>query len=235
MLAIDFCAQLSVYRLSLPPDLFEEPARLIPDGHISRANITALMIFCLFNVDILILLGHTTHVLQPFDVGIASPLKSEFKQQLMEEVNALRMEMIEGQLTKADALRCQVIAAFLNAFHKVTTPGNLYSALETTGFVSFSPTRPLEYPFVAAAPAGVFDEIVRRTNGVSAELPIDFDFIQRLFEEQNDRIMIGQYLSQMYVNAIWSGLMTSQLANGRILTSRPKIWVTETEDRVTVL
>jgi hypothetical protein len=77
---IDFCAQLSVYQLSLPPDLFEEPALLILDSHISRANITALMIFCLFNVDVLLLPGHKTHVLQTFNVGIASPLKSKFKQ-----------------------------------------------------------------------------------------------------------------------------------------------------------
>jgi hypothetical protein len=62
------------------------------------------MIFCLFNVDILILPGHTTHVLQAFDVGITSQLKSEFRQQLMEKFNALRMEMTEGQRTRADAL-----------------------------------------------------------------------------------------------------------------------------------
>jgi hypothetical protein len=86
MFAIDFCAQLSVYRLSLPPDPSEEPTRLILDGHISRGNITALTIFCLFNVDALILPGQKTHVLQHFDVGVASPLKSEFKQKLTEEV-----------------------------------------------------------------------------------------------------------------------------------------------------
>jgi hypothetical protein len=74
MFAIDFCAQLSVYRLPLPPDLFEEPALLILDGHISRA-ITALMIFCLFDADVLTLPGQTTYVLQPFDVRIASPIK----------------------------------------------------------------------------------------------------------------------------------------------------------------
>jgi hypothetical protein len=117
----------------------------------------------------------------------------------------------------------------------VTTPGNLYFAFETTGFVPFSPTRPLESLFVTAAPAGVFNRIMRRTNGVSAELLTDFDSIQRLFAEQNGKIMKDQDLSQMDVDTIWSGLMTSQIANGRILTSRPKIWVAETEGRVTML
>jgi hypothetical protein len=139
MFVIDFCIQLSVHRLPLPSDRFEEPALLILDGHISRTNITALMIFCLFNVDVLILPGHMTHGLQPFDFGIACPLKSEFRQQLMEEVNALRMEMIDSQRIRVDVLRCRMVAIFLNAFHKVTTSGNLYSAFETNGFVPFSP------------------------------------------------------------------------------------------------
>jgi hypothetical protein len=139
MLAINCCVQMSVYRSSLPPDFFEEPARLMLDGHISRANIAALMIFCLSNIDVLILPGHATYILQPFDVGIAFPLKSEFKQQLMKEINALRMEMTEGQRTRSDALRCRIVAAFMNAFRKVTTRDNLYSAFETTVFVPFCP------------------------------------------------------------------------------------------------
>jgi hypothetical protein len=103
-----------------------------------------------------------------------------------------------------------MVAAFLNAFHKVITPGNLYSVFETTGFVPFSSTRPLEFPFVAAAPAGVFDGIVGQTNGVSAELLTGFDFIEHLSAEQNGMIMTDQDLSQMDVDAIWSAPMTSK-------------------------
>jgi hypothetical protein len=61
MLAIDFCSQISLYRLLLPSDIADEPVLLLLDGHISRKNITALMIFYLFNIDILIIPGHTTH------------------------------------------------------------------------------------------------------------------------------------------------------------------------------
>jgi hypothetical protein len=80
MFAIDFCSQLSLYRLSLPSDIADKPVLLLLDGHISRMNITPLMIFYLLNVDILIIPGHTTHILQSFDVGIAVPLKAKFKQ-----------------------------------------------------------------------------------------------------------------------------------------------------------
>jgi hypothetical protein len=106
----------------LPSDIPDEPVLLLLDGHISRRNITALMIFYLSNVDIFIIPGHTTHVLQSFDVGIAAPLKAEFKQQLQQEINSLAAELTGGQRTKADTLRCHTVAAFLNAFHKVTTP-----------------------------------------------------------------------------------------------------------------
>jgi hypothetical protein len=143
--------------LSLPSDIADEPVLLLLDGYISGRNITALMIFYLFNVDILIIPGHTTHVLQPFDVGIAAPLKAEFKQQLQQEINSLAAELTDGQRTKTGALGCHMVAAFLNPFHKVATPGNLYSAFTATRFIPFSPTRPSDSPFVAAAPPGVFE------------------------------------------------------------------------------
>jgi hypothetical protein len=55
MFAIDFCTQLCAYRLTLPPKIAGEQVLLILDGQESRANGTALTIFCLFNVDVLIL------------------------------------------------------------------------------------------------------------------------------------------------------------------------------------
>jgi hypothetical protein len=112
----------------------------------------------------------------------------------MDEVNTLRMEITEGQQTRANALRCRTAAAFLNAFHKVITPSNLYSAFKTTGFVPFSPTRPLESPLVAAVSTRFFDDTARRTNRVNAELLTDCDSIQRLFADQNGRIMTNQDL-----------------------------------------
>jgi hypothetical protein len=60
--AIDFYGQLSLYRSSLLSDIAGEPVLLILDGHISFGNITAPQIFYVFNLDILILSCHTTHV-----------------------------------------------------------------------------------------------------------------------------------------------------------------------------
>jgi hypothetical protein len=218
MFAIDFCSQLSLYRLSLPSDIADEPVLLLLDGHISQRNITALMVFYSFNVDILIIQGHTTHVLQPFDVGIAAALKAEFKQQLQQEINSLVSELTDGQRTNADALRCHMVAAFLNAFHKVTTPGNLDSAFAATGFIPFSTTRPLDSPFVATAPTGVSEGIVRWPAAVNAELLTGPDYLQRLFAEENGRVMTDQDFLLIALETIWNRLMMGELQSGHIMT-----------------
>jgi hypothetical protein len=177
------------------------------------------MILYLFNVDILTITGHTTHVLQLFDGGIATPLKAEFKQQLQQEINSLAAELTAEQRTKADALRCHMVAAFPNALHKVTTHGNLYSAFPATGFIPFFPTRPLDSPFVATVPPGIFERTVRRPAAVNAELLTDPDCLQHLFVEENGRVMTDQYLLLIDLETIWNLLMMGELRSGRILTS----------------
>lgn len=65
--AITFCSQITQYRLTLPTKIRNEPKLLIVDGHPSRRSYLANYIFSCFNIDFLILPGHTSHALQPFD------------------------------------------------------------------------------------------------------------------------------------------------------------------------
>ena len=67
-----FVAEVQIYRLSLPPQLRDRPILLIVDGHASRMNFDAAYILHIFNIDCLVLPGHCSHVLQPFDVNMAS-------------------------------------------------------------------------------------------------------------------------------------------------------------------
>ena len=73
-----FISFLSEYRTKLPVDVREEKGLLILDGHTSRENPLALCLLRKFRIDVMILPSHTTHVLQMFDVGLASPLKKKF-------------------------------------------------------------------------------------------------------------------------------------------------------------
>jgi hypothetical protein len=90
---------------------------------------------------------------------------------------------------------CHTVAAFRNAFRKVTTPGNLYSAFAATGFIPFSPSHPLDSSFIATASPGVFEGIIRRPVAVNAELLTDPDCLQRFFAEENGRVTTDQDLS----------------------------------------
>ena len=80
--ALTFVAELALLRLSLSSHLRNEPALLFLDGHPSRWDFRANLIFWLFNVDVVTFPGRCSHLLQMFDVGIASALKQEFKKEL---------------------------------------------------------------------------------------------------------------------------------------------------------
>jgi hypothetical protein len=70
---------------------------------------------------------------------------------------------------------------------------------------------------------------------MNAELPTDPDSLQRVFAEENGCVMTDQDLSLIDLEVIWNRLMMGELQSGRILTSRPRIWVHETERQARVL
>jgi hypothetical protein len=72
---ICFIAQIQNYRLNLPEEIRDDNILLILDGHKARINLDAAILLAYFNITVLVLPGHTTHVLQVFDISIASSLK----------------------------------------------------------------------------------------------------------------------------------------------------------------
>ena len=111
--AINFCHWLSFYRLSLPEDMRTKPAVLLLDGHATRLNPAAMEYFRRFNVKIITLPPHSTHILQPFDVGIASAFKVYFKKSMM--------RIIDPRDRSRDTLRAATVAAALDAYDASTT------------------------------------------------------------------------------------------------------------------
>jgi hypothetical protein len=74
---LNFCHWLTIYRAIFGDRLMKVmPYLLILDGHTSRQCPAALKLFRLFNVIILIMPSHISHVLRMFDIGLAAPLKS---------------------------------------------------------------------------------------------------------------------------------------------------------------
>ena len=73
-----FINWLSHFRLTLSSHLHNSQALIILDGHTSRENPLAMALLKKARINVLCLPSHTTHVLQIFDVSLASPLKRIF-------------------------------------------------------------------------------------------------------------------------------------------------------------
>jgi hypothetical protein len=145
--AILFVAELSHYRLTLPDGLHEEPVLLIVDGHKSRYDFLALLILFAFNVDVIILPPHSTHITQPFDVSIANPLKTFFKKELLARLPEL-LELDPSCRQKSSTLRKIVLISFSRALSKATNISNVLSGFEKAGIAPYNTLRPLSSQYV---------------------------------------------------------------------------------------
>ena len=77
-----FVAEVNKYRLELPDDIRNDQIILLVDNHPSRYTPYAVEFLAMHNIKLITFPSHSTHVLQPFDVGVAYPLKlniSSFK------------------------------------------------------------------------------------------------------------------------------------------------------------
>ena len=121
--AINFSHWLTTYRLQLPATIRDSPALLYLDGHVSRQNYAAMDYLRRHNVIVIILPSHVTHILQPFDVGIAGPYKSSFKKSVLRKLS----EGHEGG-SRADFMRVASVLAAVEAYDKTVTFVNCQAA-----------------------------------------------------------------------------------------------------------
>lgn len=137
-----FLAWLTGYRASVLPDRLKQAnILLVMDGCLAPE---ALRLFSKHNVTVLILPAHTTHLLQPFDVVLAGPLKAAFRHYLTEEKAKLR----DIHMTGAARTRSILVRAFIRAWRTVATPGACVRSFGAVGIFPISPYVVLESPFV---------------------------------------------------------------------------------------
>jgi hypothetical protein len=235
MFAIDFCAQLSVYRLSLHPAFAPRPALLILAGDNSRINLHASLVFRQSNVDVVVLPSHTTQVLHPVEAVLRSPMTVRFKKQLMRQVRNVLEQSSEDQTVTVETCRCSMVAAFLNAFRRETIPGKSRLAFEATGFVPFNPDRYQESLVLKSVAAGAFDGVVIRSSPVAAQLLTEPNSLAERFAAEAGRPMTEADVTELNIDAIWNGVADGTLENGRILTPKPRIWMMESQTTARLL
>jgi hypothetical protein len=146
-----FIYNLSIYKQTLPPELRNERFLLLLDGHSSRSTFEAIYLLERSCVDVLIFPPHSTHIIQPVDVSINSPLKIQFQKNLYQLAvdNELFSLSEQSNLSSASTWRTLSIEAFLNAFDTSANRKNIKSGFRATGIVPLDKQIPLSNALLA--------------------------------------------------------------------------------------
>ena len=139
--------EFSFYRKTLAEEYRNQKALLIMDGHTSRECPMALVFLKARNIEVLILPSHCTHVLQIFDVAIASPLKTYFGAAIKKYLHDMNDE---GEA--APKIRRAAIEAFLHAWSASCTYKNCVNGARKTGTYPVSFDAVCQSPFVRDIP-----------------------------------------------------------------------------------
>ena len=127
---IVFVSHISIKRTArvLDPN---QKVFLFVDGHPSRLSPFGMRLLVRFNIVCIIFPSHSTHILQPFDIDVASPLKLDYQKELpkphvSDEVNKI------ADLNQSESIRRRRIIAFSNAWAK-RTPTDLRKSFADAG------------------------------------------------------------------------------------------------------
>ena len=223
--AMCFVAELSLIRLQYPKRLREEPVLLFVDGHPSRWDFKACLILWLFNVDCVTFPGHTSHLLQMFDVCLAGPLKHEFKKQVLSGnfENVLteeeRANFAKYRKLNAKGMRAVMIHAFLTAYEKIFTTDNSAKSFSATGIAPLSPQRVIESSYCMDPPS---QHIFRaRQSKASGKWLTSEESLREMFRDENRRELTEEDLKQS-LDEIYGELRAASIEHGIPLGDPPE-------------
>ena len=123
-----FVEWFTFFLKSIPP---VRPVLLVQDGHSSHVCIELIEMARANDVCLLCLPAHTSHILQPLDVGVFKSFKSNFN-----KACGNYMKQNPGRVITTDILASMVGQAYPTAF----TPVNILSGFKKTGIYPFNPS-----------------------------------------------------------------------------------------------
>lgn len=124
----------------------KQPCILLLDGYKSRLNALAIELLFKNNIRVIVFPAHNSHITQPFDVGLASPLKAAFKNQSGEIPKWLQQKL--AGYTKTAKKRCILVICIIDAWKKSATTNNIKSAWRKAGLSPFDPQIVLSNQYV---------------------------------------------------------------------------------------
>ena len=222
-----FCAELSHYRMSLPDTIADETVLLIVDGHSSRYSIDSIALLAANNIDLLVLPPHTSHCLQPFDVAVASPLKTAFKKHINSSMKRAR-EMVPGKQDSpekltSEQLRYTLLSSFLTSLSQAATLNNCRAAFSATGIYPFNPGEPLSSHFaMSPLPAEVVNLRAKSNAGKAALLSSPAEMNIQCNKERNRNCTDDDLTPN--VKDIIRRIRNNPINSGKIISRVPPIF-----------
>ena len=154
--SMNFAHEVHQWRNELPLHLRDKRVLLIVDGHSSRKTAKGILYLQRFGIDVLTLPGHCTHIIQPYDVGIAAQMKG----QLLKEVRRCEYEIRMGRLTAPSQVglrRLVLVRSFIEAIRKTVTPMSSRTAFRICGICPVAPEVPLRSHLLLDNVPGILD------------------------------------------------------------------------------
>ena len=245
---INFINWLSHYRLGLPSHIRDERALLLLDGHTSRECPLALLLMRRANIDVVVFPSHCTHVMQLFDVVIASPLKSRFSSCFRKVLLAKQEEndsLPEDQrLSNAAVFRYSAVWAFVDCYRSTATTLTCMSGARKTGIYPFNPNEVTSSPFVRDLTPEEQQVVDLRNQrnvnrlSISCKLITDANCIVEISNSvgRNPKFahlcLQQQYLNMSYT-ALVGAILSSPRNNGRLLSPLPPFYRKNAEPLIT--
>ena len=205
---VNFCNWLSLYRQSLPSADAAKPAMLILDGHLTRLNPAAIDYFRKNNVRVVILPPHSTHILQPFDVLVASSFKSNFKKNMSHLTS-------KSDTITADTLLVNAVKAAIDACNQASTFSHSVGAFERPGIRPFNPEILRNNPYVLDYQP---PEPNRRPFTISGKVITRNDVCQEIWEHLRQKRPLDDDTMRIVDETLEQRAQTRPLSNGRPLT-----------------
>ena len=226
--AMIFISEISFLRPRWPEELREESVLLLVDGHPSRWDFKSCLLFYLFNVDLATYPGHCSHLLQAFDVGIASVLKTALKQLLslgtFDEflTNHSIQSLSTAQKRTLTQIRSSMIECFISACQKACCRSNCESAFAATGIYPYAPERVLESQYAIEPPQeGIFP---KRSGKANSQFLTSEESLAAMFLEENGRELTPEDM-RISIAQIFDEMKSAGLDRGIPLTSAPDVLI----------
>jgi hypothetical protein len=212
---IHFINFISSYRWKLPRSLRGEKILLILDGHSSRANPFALTLLRISNIRVLIIPSHTSHIIQMFDVGLAS----SFKHHYVECPPSLKRRVTISFPSEAAKQRYFMLRAAITAWALASSPENCRGSGSASGHFPFDPEKILSGRWVFELSAEFHQKFAKCTRrsprsilSINEKVLTDVGVILEIVESMKANASL-RHLIEFPIGAKYSEIIKKMLSN----------------------